>query len=225
MEGKILLIEDDQDLGHEVKNYLNATGFTTELVPSSFGAIAYCREQDFDLLLIDIQLPGMDGFQLLESIRKIKPGVNFLFLTARNQKQSRLKGLRMGAADYITKPFDVEELVWRIHNILNRNNGASHEKIHLGDVTLECNIMRLTIGNRKMYKLTKREFELWKFLLEHENVILKRADILTQIWGSDDYFLGRSLDVFISRIRKILQHSQDIKLETVFKVGFILKKE
>ncbi|PRD54351.1 response regulator transcription factor [Sphingobacterium gobiense] len=224
MKGKLLLIEDNQDLGQEVKNYLNAVGFTTRLVPSSFGAIESCKAEDFDLLIVDIQLPGMDGFELIENIRRIKSSVDFLFLTARSQRQTRLRGLKLGAADYITKPFDAEELVWRIHNILNRNSGdAKHEELRLGDVTLNRNTMRLTIGAQKQYRLTTREFELWEFLLAHENTVLKRSDILTQIWGNDDYFLGRSLDVFISRIRKILRFSESVELETVFKVGFIMK--
>ncbi|PRD49101.1 response regulator transcription factor [Sphingobacterium haloxyli] len=224
MKGKLLLIEDNQDLGQEVKNYLNAVGFTTRLVPSSFGAIESCKAEDFDLLIIDIQLPGMDGFELIEDIRKIKSSVDFLFLTARNQRQTRLRGLKLGAADYITKPFDAEELVWRIHNILNRNSGeATRGELRLGDVVLDRNTMRLTIGGQKQYRLTTREFELWEFLLAHENTVLKRSDILIEIWGNDDYFLGRSLDVFISRIRKILRFSESVELETVFKVGFIMK--
>ncbi|MFD2895205.1 response regulator transcription factor [Sphingobacterium arenae] len=226
MNGKLLLIEDDQDLGQEVKNYLNAVGFTTKLVPSAFGATESCKEEEFDLLIVDVQLPGMDGFELIEVVRKIRPTTAFLFLTARNQRQSRLRGLKLGAADYITKPFDAEELVWRIHNILKRNNGEIvHQKLGFGDVMLDCNTMRLTIGKQKEYKLTTREFELWKFLLAQENKVLKRSDILLHIWGKDDYFLGRSLDVFISRIRKILRFSGNVELETVFKVGFIMKEK
>ena len=226
MNGRLLLVEDDQDLGQEVKNYLNAVGFTTTLVPSAFGAIESCKESDFDLLIVDVQLPGMDGFELIEVIRTIRPCSTFLFLTARNQRQSRLRGLKLGAADYITKPFDAEELVWRIHNILKRNDGeVISQTLIFGDVRLDCDTMRLTIGKQKEYRLTTREFELWKFLLSHENKVLKRADILLHIWGSDDYFLGRSLDVFISRIRKILRFSENVELETVFKVGFILKEK
>ncbi len=225
MKGKLLLIEDDQDLGQEVKNYLNAVGFTTQWVPSSFGALEYCKANDYDLLLVDIHLPGKDGFELIESIRKIKPHLHFLFLTARNQKTSRLKGLKLGAADYITKPFDVEELAWRIHNILNRYQGSTRDELKVCDVYLRNNTMELVIDDSKVYKLTAREFELWKYLLEHVEQVLKREDILISVWGDNDYFLGRSLDVFISRIRKILQHSQFLTLETVFKVGFILKQK
>lgn len=225
MKGKLLLIEDDQDLGQEVKNYLNAAGFTTQLVPSSFGAIEYCKSDDYDLLLVDIHLPGKDGFELVESIRKIKPHLHFLFLTARNQKMSRLKGLKLGAEDYITKPFDIEELAWRIHNILNRQERSVRNESEVCDIYLSYKTMELVVAENKKFKLTAREFELWKYLLEHVGQVLKREDILMSVWGDNDYFLGRSLDVFISRIRKILQYSQLLSLETVFKVGFILKQK
>lgn len=225
MEGKLLLIEDNRDLGQEIRNYLQAEGFDVTLVPSAFGATELCRINTYDLLIVDIQLPGEDGFKLIEKLRTQKEDARFIFLTARNSKESKLKGLKLGAEDYITKPFDIEELAWRINNILHRNSNFTKTKISVEDVELDTVSMELVIAHTKPHKLTVREYELWKYILDNKNNILKREDILTNVWGSNDYFLGRSLDVFISRIRKLLQHSKKLQLDTVFRVGFILKEK
>ncbi|UIR56028.1 response regulator transcription factor [Sphingobacterium sp. SRCM116780] len=223
MEGKILLIEDDQDLGPEVQWCLERNGFKVNLVDDGIKALDLCKTQIFDLLLVDVQLPSLDGFELIKQLKLIKPDFRFLFLTARNTKDSCIAGLKLGAEDYITKPFDTEELLWRMNNILARGREKKIEQLHVADVTLYCNTMELMIGEGKTIRLTNREFELWKYLMQNLDRVLMREEILTKLWGESDYFMGRSLDVFISKIRKILLGSSQLKIETVYKVGFIIR--
>jgi len=164
----------------------------------------------------------MDGFTLAREIRAIDPEMPIVFLTAKNQKEDRLKGLKIGADDYITKPFEAEELVLRLYNILKRSGKETGESVQLG--TLLINYNELVIednGNR--YDLTPRESELLRFLVENQNRVVTREQILQELWGQNDYFLGRSMDVFISRLRKYLQSEPTVSLETKRGVGFIFK--
>ncbi|MEN5194221.1 response regulator transcription factor [Sphingobacterium faecium] len=223
MEGKILLIEDDADLGCEVQWYLERSGFEVHLVDDGDQALALSKRQNFDLLLVDVQLPSFDGFELIKRIKILKPEFRFLFLTARNAKESCITGLKLGAEDYITKPFDTEELLWRMNNILARGKEKKMEELQIADVTLFCSAMEVRVNGGKTLRLTAREFELWKYLLQNLDRVLTREEILNKIWGESDYFMGRSLDVFISRIRKVLQNSTQLKIETVYKVGFITR--
>jgi len=167
----------------------------------------------------------MDGFQLADKIVQLGIKVPFLFLTARNEKSDRLRGLKLGADDYICKPFDVDELVLRIRNIIKRNAGVPAGRpavtIRREDVVFEKDCFKLTIGGKKEIVLTPREAELLDFLFRHENRVLKREDILSQLWGENDYFLGRSLDVFISRLRKHLSSSTAVSIDNVYGVGFV----
>jgi DNA-binding response OmpR family regulator len=223
---KILLIEDEIDLGNVVRQYLEISDFDVDWVTD--GRMAYQRvlreRAAYQIALIDVAMPEMDGFQLADNIVRSGLKLPFLFLTARNERSDRLRGLKLGADDYISKPFDIDELILRIRNIIKRNAGGqtavSGAMIHIEDVVFEKESLKLTIG-RKVSVLTPREAELLDFLFLHENRVLKREDILCQLWGANDYFLGRSLDVFISRLRKHLSASHSISIENVYGVGFV----
>jgi DNA-binding response OmpR family regulator len=167
-------------------------------------------------------MPVMDGFELAGEIRKLDRKMPVVFLTAKNQKEDRLKGLTIGADDYITKPFEAEELVLRLHNILKRAGKESVESARLGCLQIHFDELLIKDGTNS-FNMTPRESELLKYLIENQNRVLKREQILEELWGQNDYFLGRSMDVFISRLRKYLQAEPSVGLETKRGVGFILK--
>lgn len=230
MKPKILLIEDEADLGNVVKQYLEIMDFEVEWIKNGKEALDYisANPKSFNILLIDVSLPGLDGFELADRIVEINPHIPFLFLTARNEKQDRIRGLKIGADDYITKPFDIDELVLRIRNIIKRQKQGSIQSqqtavIEKGDVKLYKDQLKLVIKNEPETSLTQREAELLEYLFRNENRVLKREEILTQLWGKNDYFLGRSLDVFISRLRKILSKSSSITISNVYGVGFMFE--
>jgi len=235
MKNKILFIEDQPDLGNVIKQYLEVMDFEVEWCTD--GKLAYDtfmrNPAYFHLLIIDIQLPGMNGFELAEKILRQNDKVPFLFLTARNEKKDRLYGLKIGAADYISKPFDIDELVLRIKNIVRRNHAAdtlntsASPDLTAGDITLHKDSLKVTIAGNEQIVLTLREAELLEYLCRNQDHVLKREDILLQLWGKNDYFLGRSLDVFISRLRKLLATSKSVSIDNVYGIGYIftIKKE
>ena len=232
MKYKILLIEDEPDLGNVVKQYLEVMDFEVDWCTSGKAALTTFKEKahQYSILLVDIQLPGMDGFELAERISRVDDNIPFLFLTARNEKKDRLQGLRLGADDYISKPFDIDELVLRIKNILRRHHPAERNRQQpststCGDTILYKEQFKICIANDKCVTLTQREVELLEYLFVHKNKILKREEILEDLWGENDYFLGRSLDVFISRLRKHLNSSKKIAINSVYGVGFIFQVE
>ena len=226
MRSKILLVEDEIDLGNVVKQYLEISDFEVDWVQNGKMAFEQLKVQPpkYQIAIIDVSMPEMDGFELAEKIVKLGFHLPFLFLTARNEKRDRLHGLQLGADDYISKPFDVDELVLRIKNIIKRNTGSemvNRSLITLGDVQFYKDSLKLVIAGRKEIILTPREAELLNYLFSNENRILKREEILTQLWGENDYFLGRSLDVFVSRLRKHLNASNCISIDNVYGVGFV----
>ncbi|OQP40719.1 two-component system response regulator [Niastella yeongjuensis] len=228
MNAKILLVEDEIDLGNVVKQYLEIVGFEVDWAKN--GKLAFDQLQQFhssyQLAIIDVSMPVMDGFELANRIFEAGIQIPFIFLTARNEKADRLYGLKIGADDYISKPFDVDELVLRIKNIIRRYAATETPQrpiITRGDVEFNKDSLRLSIKHRNDIILTPREAELLLYLFEHENKILRRENILVQLWGKNDYFLGRSLDVFISRLRKHLNNSNCIRIENVYGVGFIFR--
>lgn len=228
MNAKILLVEDEIDLGNVVKQYLEIVGFEVDWAKN--GKLAFDQLQQphsaYQLIIIDVSMPVMDGFELANRIFEAGIQIPFLFLTARNEKADRLYGLKIGADDYISKPFDVDELVLRIKNIIRRYAATETPQrpiITRGDVEFNKDSLRLSIKHSNDIILTPREAELLLYLFEHENKILRRENILVQLWGKNDYFLGRSLDVFISRLRKHLNNSNCIRIENVYGVGFIFR--
>lgn len=230
MKPSILLVEDETDLGNVIRQYLEISDFAVTWFESSTKALEHIRTNSdrYHLLLLDVSMPEMDGFTLAQHIVKIRQDLPFLFLTARNERSDKLFGLKIGADDYITKPFDIDELVLRIRNILRRNILVSEpppvrDYIERGDVRFYKDSLRLVIGGTNENTLTPREAELLEFLFRHENKVLRREEILVQLWGDNDYFLGRSLDVFVSRLRKHLGKSGVVSIENVYGVGFIFK--
>lgn len=232
MKSKILFVEDEIDLGNVVKQYLQLMNFEVDLKTTAEEALETFKQRPayYDLLITDIQLPGMDGFEFAGEVKKADESIPFLFLTARNEKKDRIAGLKLGADDYINKPFDIDELVLRVTNIIRRNNKttpaeAGEERgstLKIGDIIFRKDVFKISVGNSgKSISLTVREANLLEYMYQNKNAVIRREDILIQLWGENDYFLGRSLDVFISRLRKLLAESKKVKIENVYGVGFI----
>ena len=218
---EILLAEDDQDLGSILKQYLEISGFKIIWKQNGEEALEYLKRNVAAACIIDVMMPKLDGFRLAEKIIDMHPQTPFLFLTAKNSKEDRLKGLGLGADDYIVKPFEVDELVLRLGNILKRSEQAlpkAENIIAIGSYIFDYNRLVL-YHNIKTIRVTEMEAKVLLYLVENQDRMIKRKDILVAIWKSDDYFCGRSLDVFLSRIRKYLQEDNSISIESVRNVG------
>lgn len=221
---KILLAEDDLNLGMLLVDYLESEGFEVKLCRDGQSALNTFREQSFDLCLFDVMMPKMDGFSLTKEIRSKDKKVPVIFITAKSLKEDKLKGYELHADDYITKPFDEEELLWKIKAVIRRTarnkvDGGT-EIFYLGKYAFDYNNQSLTIDG-KTKRITEKESDILNFLCVNRNKIIKREDMLQDLWGENDYFLGRSLDVFITKIRKYLKDDQNLSIENVFGVGFI----
>lgn len=221
---RILLVEDDTDLGNVLHQYLRMNQMEVDLCRDGKEGLACFSTGNYALCILDIMLPKMDGFELAQHIKKQSASTPFLFLTARNMKTDVLKGLQMGAEDYITKPFEPEELLLRIRNILKRSGNAMQEAYELGNYRFDYSRYRLT-GYGKERSLTEREADLLRLLIRHKNSVVKRSEILRAIWGEDDFFLGRSMDVFITRLRKYLSGDSNITIKSVRGVGIMLEEK
>ncbi|MCB0563397.1 MAG: response regulator transcription factor [Phaeodactylibacter sp.] len=227
MKAHILYVEDDESLSFVTRDNLELQGYEITHCPDGKEALAKIHEQDFDLCILDVMLPDVDGFTVAKEIRQYDKETPILFLTAKSLKEDRLRGLRLGADDYITKPFSIEELILKVEVFLRRSKISptpSPGRFRLGRFELDHQNLSLLYNGENM-QLTQKEADLLKLFAENPNQILKRSDILKQIWGDDDYFLGRSLDVFISRLRKYLRDDKTLKVENIHGVGFRLKAE
>ncbi|NOU18883.1 MAG: response regulator transcription factor [Bacteroidales bacterium] len=220
---KILLAEDDTDLGNVLAQYLDLQGYEIVLARDGGEAWQLFNTSNVDLCILDVMMPLKDGFELAKQISSKSPDTPFIFLTAKGLKEDRIKGLKLGADDYICKPFEVDELVLRIQNILKRTGLQEIEKYEIGQYTFINNELLLK-GFEKELILTVKEAKLLKYFLDHQNKLIKREDILIELWGENDYFLGRSMDVFISRLRKFLHDEKSISIETVRGAGFIFRR-
>jgi len=221
---KILLVEDDKNLGILLVDFLEAEGFQLKLCTDGEMALKEFQNNKFDICLLDIMMPKMNGYNLAKEIRIQNKNTPIIFITAKSLKEDKLKGYALGADDYITKPFDEEELLWKIKAIVRRvresNSEDTKEIIHLGKYHFDqANQCLLFDGKKK--RMTEKETAILKYLSSHRNNIIKREDLLKDLWGENDYFHGRSLDVFITKIRKYLKEDPDINIENVFNVGFI----
>ncbi|SOE20585.1 DNA-binding response regulator, OmpR family, contains REC and winged-helix (wHTH) domain [Spirosomataceae bacterium TFI 002] len=222
---KILYVEDDRNLSYVTKDSLEEEGF--EIIHYSDGkeALKHFNKEKFDLCLLDVMLPELDGFSLAEKIRDQNSQIPIIFLTAKTMQEDKIAGLKIGGDDYITKPFSIEELILRIKVFIRRSKVVDDEEgqneYEVGDFIFRYSELQLQL-DEEVTKLTHREAEVLKFLCDRRNAVVKREDILTEIWGRDDYFLGRSLDVFITRLRKMLGQSEEVKIENVHGVGFRL---
>ncbi len=224
MKANILYVEDDESLGFVTRDNLELNGYAITHCTDGRQAVTVAKDQQFDLCLLDVMLPEMDGFTVAKEIRKRDTHIPILFLTAKSLKEDRIHGLRLGADDYITKPFSIEELVLKIEVFLRRSqtNGRTISPIlQIGNFELDYS--NLTLSTQKdSRKLTQRETDLLKLLIEYKNQVLQRGIILEKLWGENDYFLGRSLDVFISRLRKYLKTDPSLRIENIHGVGFRL---
>lgn len=231
-EIKILLVEDDEALRFIVKDNLEQYNYTVKVAENGEIALELFNKNNFDLILLDVMLPKIDGFQVAKTIRKSNEQVPIIFLTARSMTEDRITGLTLGGDDYIPKPFSMEELLLKIKIFLKRSssqpiaNNISSKSISIGNYDFYPDDLTLSIdGNPRT--LTLKESELIRYFAENTNKVLSRNEILQNIWGSDDYFLGRSLDVFISRLRKYFKDDPNIKITNLHGIGFrfSVKKE
>ncbi len=219
---KILLAEDDLNLGILLVDYLESEGFQVHLCKDGELALQVYGEKQFDLCLLDVMMPKMDGFSLAKAIRLKNKTIPIIFITAKSLKEDKLKGYDLGADDYISKPFDEEELLWKIKAVIRRLSTHSNqiEIVSLGKYSFDCQNQSLRFGEQ-VKRITEKECEILTYLSKHRNNIVKREDLLKALWGENDYFYGRSLDVFITKIRKYLKEDPNLSIENVFKVGFI----
>lgn len=225
---KLLLAEDDFDFAAILKQYLELHQFEVIWAENGEIALDYFKSQTFDICILDVMMPQLDGFSLAEKIITINPEIPFIFLTARKLKEDKIIGLKLGADDYIVKPFEVDELVLRLQNILKRieqkRSLDGNNKIEIGSYIFDNE--RLTLNNKNhIQQLTEKEATLIEYLYLNHNQLLKRDEILMSVWKKDDYFSGRSMDVFISRLRKYFNSDPKIKIESVRNVGLEFKIE
>jgi DNA-binding response OmpR family regulator len=221
-KSKVLLAEDDLSLGYVIKDNLIDAGYEVVLCPDGQAAIDKFEKNEFDICLLDIMMPNKDGFAVAKKIRQQSDIVPILFLTAKSLEEDRLKGFETGADDYIIKPFSMQELLARMEVFLRRTKKMHSEKtvsFVIGNITFSYTDLQLTINN-EIFNMTQKEADLLKFLCEHSNRILKREEVLLNVWGKDDYFLGRSMDVFITKLRKYFKADPNVNLETIHGVGF-----
>ena len=223
----LLYVEDDERLSFVTRDNLELQGYKITYCATGKHALEQIRNQDFDLYILDVMLPDIDGFSLAKEVRKKTAHAPILFLTAKSLKEDRIYGLRLGADDYITKPFSIEELILKIEVFLRRSKVVSPDFRNIysiGCYVLDYRNLLLTIEDAPR-RLTQKEADLLRLFIENKNQVLKRSQILEQLWGEDDYFMGRSLDVFISRLRKYLQDDETLRIETLHGVGFRLSED
>jgi DNA-binding response OmpR family regulator len=221
---KVLLAEDDQDLAFVIKDNLQEEGFEVVHAPDGEAAWNQFQKTSFDICLLDVNMPTRDGFSVAKKIRQQSDMVPILFITAKSLEQDRIKGFQVGADDYIVKPFSIQELIMRMDVFLRRTKklqADSPEEFQIGKLKFMYNELKIIIDG-EVVTLTQREADLMKFFAEHANKILKRDEVLLNVWGKDDYFLGRSMDVFITKLRKHFKADPSIILETIHGVGFRL---
>jgi len=221
---KILLAEDDLNLGVLLVDYLETEGFEVKLCKDGELALKTFHNIQFDLCLLDVMMPKIDGFALAKEIRKKDNKIPLIFITAKSLKEDKLTGYGLGADDYITKPFDEEELLWKIKAVIRRipenKSETKPEAISIGKYTFDFANQSISI-DAKTKRITEKESDILNYLSNHRNKVIKREDMLKELWGENDYFLGRSLDVFITKIRKYLKEDPNLSIENVFGVGFI----
>ena len=224
----ILYVEDDASLGFVTKDNLEMQGYQVSHFDSGLTALEHLREHRYDMAILDVMLPEVDGFSLAKELRARDQDIPILFLSAKSMKEDRLHGFALGADDYIVKPFSIEELVFKIQVFLKRNKvhgPISRPRMQVGDYQLDYPNLHLEHISGNSRTLTQKECDVLRFMVDRKNEVVRRSVILKQIWGEDDYFLGRSLDVFISRLRKYLADDETIQIENIHGVGFKLRHE
>jgi DNA-binding response OmpR family regulator len=219
----VLLAEDDAALGFVIKDNLEEKGYEVTHCTDGQSAIQQFDKQVHDIVLLDVMMPAKDGFSVAGKIRQQSDVVPILFITSRSMEEDRIKGFETGADDYITKPFSIKELLLRMEVFLRRSKkigGTQNSNFQLGTLTFHFSDLKIVDPDGKAQTLTQKEAELLKFFCEHRNMILKREEVLLNVWGKDDYFLGRSMDVFITKLRKHLKTDPQLMLETIHGIGY-----
>ncbi len=221
---KIFFCEDDENLGSLLREYLQAKGFITDLFPDGEAGYKGFINGTYDICILDVMMPKKDGFTLAQEIRAIKPDIPIIFLTAKTLKEDIVEGFKVGADDYITKPFSMEEMLLRIEAIMRRVKGKKLKDVpfyKIGNFMFDTQKQTLTRGN-KVTKLTTKESELLTLLCAHANEILERNYALKTIWVDDNYFNARSMDVYITKLRKLLKNDPDVEIINIHGKGYKL---
>lgn len=224
MKGAIFLVEDDDSLGFVTQDNLQLDGYHVSWFKNGKEAWEAYQEQNFDLCLLDVMLPSMDGFELARKIREVNEFIPIIFLTARVQEEDRLAGFEIGGDDYISKPFSMQELLYRVAVFMRRTTALKQEvaiETTIGAYQFDQSNLKLNHEEASI-NLTQMEGQLLSMLIERSNELVRREDILVRIWGENDYFKGRSLDVFISRLRKYLRYDESLSIKNHHGVGFTL---
>jgi two-component system, OmpR family, response regulator len=220
---KIFLVEDDLSFGSVLKSYLELNDYSVDWVDDGKYAVERFRKSSFDICILDIMLPNVDGFTIAEEVRKITMGVPIVFLTAKKLKEDQLKGYGVGADDYITKPFDTEILLCKIKAILTRNELHSRERdvYEIGKYLFNARLRVLTAEGEEI-KMSPKEGQLLEMLAQNPNGLISRETALKKIWGTDDYFTARSMDVYITKLRKYIAGDPSLNIKNIHGSGFQL---
>ena len=221
-KSKILLAEDELSLGYLIKDNLVEAGYEVVLCPDGQTAFDQFNKEHFDICLLDVMMPNKDGFTVLKGIRQQNAQIPILMITARSMEEDRIHGFEIGADDYICKPFSIQELLMRIDVFLRRTKVLHSEKpltFKIGKITFLYSDQRI-VSDNDVYDITQRESELLLFLCKNPNRLLTREEILTEVWGKDDFYLGRSMDVYMTKLRKYMRNDESIRLETIYGTGF-----
>ncbi|MBI1343634.1 MAG: response regulator [Terrimonas sp.] len=219
---KVLLAEDDQQLSYVIKDRLEDVGFEVYSCTDGEAAWESFQKSDPDICLLDINMPLRDGYSVAKKIRQKSDVIPILFITAMSMENDKIKGFQTGADDYITKPFNINELLLRMNVFIRRNKMLVKDtpfEYTLGNLKFTPAELKLINGDHKTI-LTQREADLLEFFCLHPNKVLKREDVLTHVWGKSDFFLGRSMDVFITKLRKHLSSEKNISIETIHGIGY-----
>jgi len=225
---KIFMVEDDRNFGAVMQSYLKIHDYDVEWIADGAHAIEAFDRQAFDLCILDVMLPNVDGFSIAEAIRERNEDIPIIFLTAKTLKKDIMEGFRLGADDYITKPFDSEILLMKIKAIMRRKNGlkngADQELFRIGMFGFNA-LTRVIRSDDREYKLSPKESELLKLLCLYKNEVLPREEALNSIWGEESYFTTRSMDVFMSKLRKYLKDDPSVEIDTVHGSGYMLNSD
>ncbi len=224
---KLLLVEDDFNLGFVVQDRLKSEGYDVSLCSDGMEGLQKFMDDTFQLCILDVMMPKKDGFALARDIRKLNTEIPILFLTAKNQMEDKTAGFSAGGDDYLTKPFSTEELILRVKALLKRINLSDPKDtetvFELGTILFESENYKLIYPDQEEKKLTKKEAKILHLLVQHKNKVLTRDIVLNAVWGQDDYFVGRSLDVFITKLRKYLKDDERVVISNIHGVGFKLE--
>jgi DNA-binding response OmpR family regulator len=224
MKAKILLVEDDVNLGFVVADQLKAQNFDVTLATDGAEGFKRYSESNYHICVLDVMMPKKDGFSLAKDIRKVNKAIPILFLSAKSETEDKIQGFESGCDDYLTKPFSTEELIYRVKALLKRVNVEFDEtrggsQFAIGKYHFDFDNYTLSLGEDER-KLTKKEAEILNMFCKHRNQVLPRELVLNAVWGQDDYFVGRSLDVFVTKLRKYLSEDERVVISNVHGIGF-----